>query len=332
MAAATAQTCALGIDIGGTSTKIAAVSADGRLAGLRTIPTQPVVDGAPYMERLLAETAGLLYHLLKEGAEIVGVGVGVAGFIDAAHSRMTFNPNLPWLENFPLKQALVDRFGLPVVLEVDSNAAALAEATWPSAASDSDARPPAGRLLVLSLGTGIGGGMVVDGQLLRISNECLGDVGHVIVEPGGPPCAGGCRGCAEAMASAHSLAAYAAEAAQEDSSSALAGLLHVEGAITARAAIDAAKAGDAAAQRAVERLGHYLGLALSSLTPVFQPDRIVLAGGLAEAGPILLQAAERTYRSICGPCYHETVSLALSDLGWRAVLVGAAAPLLVPHH
>ena len=154
--------CVVGVDIGGTNTKLIALTPTGTLVHQRTVPTQPQVNQSPYADEVLREVARLVADCEASGHTVRGIGVAVAGFVDAAHSCMVFNPNLTWLENYPLKRDLESHFGLPVVLEVDSNAAALAEATL-------GAGQASRRLLVLAIGTGVGGGMTIDGRLLRIA-------------------------------------------------------------------------------------------------------------------------------------------------------------------
>ena len=191
----------LAIDIGGTNTKLALIDPVGKVGEVTSIPTDGSVGIEKYLHNLLnaAET-----FIQNHQTDVEGIGIGVAGFIDPLHTRMTFNPNIAWLEDVPIKEYFSNQMDLPINIEIDSNAAALAEAVH---GNGKDSR----RLLVYTIGTGLGGGMIVDGNILRISNECLGDVGHVIVEPGGPQCAAGCRGCAEALVSAPALENFADE-------------------------------------------------------------------------------------------------------------------------
>jgi glucokinase len=177
---------ALGIDIGGTTTKIALVDAAGHVRDMGTAETLVAGDPRQFIARLIAYTRTLL------DPQIRSVGVAVAGFLDHRRDRLVYNPNLAALEQFPLQQTLADSFGLPVMLEVDSNAACLAEYRFGAGRGSR-------RFLTLTAGTGLGGGMVIDGEILRFAYECLGDVGHVIVAPGGPLCSCGGRGCAEVM-------------------------------------------------------------------------------------------------------------------------------------
>jgi glucokinase len=312
---------AIGIDIGGTSTKIARVSPQGEVLEISTLPTDGSRGVDAFIQSVVGETQKLI-ESAPRGAQVEGIGLAVAGFIDPAHTRMTFNPNLPWLQDFPLYQAFEKHFGLPTAVEIDSNAAALSEYFFGVGAGCS-------RFFVLSIGTGVGGGMLVDGKLLRISNECLGDVGHVIVDPGGRVCASGCKGCAEAVISAPGLEHLAQELAGSYPHSDLQTRLHSRHLPDMRQVIGAAREGDPLALAVLRQAGRWLGIALATITPVFAPDRIAIAGGVSEAGELLLDPTGQTYRSICGSEYSRHVEIKTAKLGWQAVVVGASCPFLL---
>jgi glucokinase len=306
----------LAIDIGGTMTKLALVDPEGNTGQVISIPSTNEYGVDNYLSDIVGK-AGLLLGDLKEDV-VVGIGIGVAGFVDPAHTMMTFNPNLDWLEGVPLKDFFSSQFDLPVFIEIDSNAAALAEAIHGGGKTSQ-------RLLVLSIGTGVGGGMVIDGEVLRIANECLGDIGHVIVEPGGMQCSVGCRGCAEAMVSAPALEKYAAEFMADDQSSL--GYPRVQNGekIKTPEIIQAAHQGDSAAKKAIQKIGNYLGIAIASMVPILVPDQISIAGGISEAGELFLKATESSFLKIAGSVYSKQVKLQKATFGWQSVLVGAAA-------
>lgn len=305
----------LAIDIGGTNTKIGLV-ADAEVVGdVISIPSDGHINFDQYTDALL-EAAKKVKN--QYGNPIDGIGIGVAGFVDDSHSRMIFNPNISWLENFPLAEYLGNAFDQPVFVEVDSNAAALAEAMHGNGQSSQ-------RLLVLTIGTGLGGGMIVDGEILRISNQCLGDVGHVIVEPDGPQCLSGCRGCAEAFVSGPALENRAKVLAKQHPTSGLGTLLRQHDRITGREVIDLAKSGEKYAIAAIEALGYYLGVAIASMAPIFSPDTICIAGGISEAGSILIDATKKSFHQNVGLDYGKEVEIKKAYFGWQAVLIGAAA-------
>lgn len=307
----------LAIDIGGTNTKLALVDAQGKTGQVKSIPT----SNHQGLDVYFSEVIDRAKSLMKEGnGEVEGVGIGIAGFVDKQHKQMTFNPNIPWLEGMDLADRFSQALGIPVYVEIDSNAAALAEAMYGTGKGSE-------RLLVLSVGTGLGGGMVVNGKILRIANECLGDIGHIIVEPGGPQCASGCKGCAEAMVSVSALERYASEFIIEDEKSIFYKLVKGGKIIRVLEIIKAAKQKERASEKAIQKLGMYLGIALASIVPVFAPNQICIAGGISEAGPILLDATNESFFKVAGPPYAEGVIIQKAILGWKSVLVGAAEAL-----
>ncbi len=182
---------ALGVDIGGTNTKVALVNDSGDVAGIERFPTG--LDHAALIANI-REAA----NRCRGDSLILGAGVAVAGFINAAHDRLSYNPNLEWLVDFPLRDAIADALGVETTLEVDSNASCLGEYRFGSGRGSE-------RFLCLVSGTGLGVGMVIDGALVRFMGECIGDAGHVVVDPNGPECPCGGRGCAEAMVSERTI-------------------------------------------------------------------------------------------------------------------------------
>lgn len=308
----------LAIDIGGTNTKIALIDPVGSVGEVTSIPT----DGIFGIDKYLGDVVNAAeIIIIKNKTDVEGIGIGVAGFVDPLHTKMTFNTNLAWLENVPLKEYFSNQLKIPVNIEIDSNAAALAEAVH---GGGKESR----RLLVYSIGTGLGGGMIVDGNILRISNECLGDIGHVMVEPGGPQCASGCRGCAEALVSAPALENIADKLLKENQDAS--GITQKDrDKRPASEIIKAAKQGELVSIIAIQQIGRYLGIALASITPVLTPDKICIAGGVSEAGSILLDAVKTSFYEIVGPPYAEGVSISKALLGWQSVLVGAAVALRI---
>jgi glucokinase len=312
---------ALGIDIGGTSTKLAIVAgADGSILASQSIPTAN--HGAPevFLPALFDAALALVEPARAEGRMIAGAGAAVAGFLDERRGRLVYNPNLQPLVGYPLLADLSEHLRIPAVLEVDSNAACLAESLYGVGRGVE-------RFLSLSIGTGLGGGITQRSRLLRTSYECVGDIGHVIVDPQGPRCSAGCKGCAEALISAPALEAQALECAGREPGGKLGRRLALHGVLTARDVIELARAGDAASQSLLARTGHWLGIALASMATIFFPDCVAISGGVSEAGALLLAAAERTFRETAAPFVADRVTLCKGTLGARAGVIGAAAGL-----
>ncbi|HMG12036.1 MAG TPA: ROK family protein, partial [Gemmatimonadaceae bacterium] len=219
-------------------------------------------------------------------------------------SAMVHNANLPALREFPLRRTLEERLSLDCRLEVDSNAAVLAEYRYGAGQGST-------RLLGVTVGTGLGGGVIIDGALLRYTGECAGDLGHIILDPNGRLCTCGARGCLEAMVDSASLSERG-------------------GGRPVREIIGSARAGDELARAALAETGQWLGLGLASLSPIFSPDRIVVGGGIAAAGDFLLNATRASYRTHARPEFREKTHVVGSSFeGWEGI-VGAGTLFLAP--
>ena len=289
------------IDIGGTSTKIGIVAEDGSIVARDRVPTS--LGGEP---RGVVEAIGAALLPMLEDAnasDIVGIGVSVAGFLTPDHSAMVHNANLPALRDFPLRRALEERLSIECRLEVDSNASTIAE-------FQHGAGRGSRRLLGVTAGTGLGGGVIIDGRLLRFTGECAGDIGHIIVAPDGRLCTCGARGCLEAMVNTAAVSERGAGR-------------------SVREIVSSARSGDELARKALAETGWWLGLGLASLSPIFSPDRIVVGGGIASAGRFLLEATVESYRAHARPEFAETEVVGSSFDGWDG-LVGAASVFLDP--
>jgi glucokinase len=292
------------IDIGGTSTKIGVVADDGSVILRESVPTS--LQGEP---RGIVEAIGIsLLPMLSTsngaGNVTAGIGVSVAGFLTADHSAMIHNANLPALRDFPLRNALQDRLSIECRLEVDSNASTIAE-------FQHGAGRGAKRLLGVTLGTGLGGGVIIDGALLRFNGECAGDIGHIIVDRNGRLCTCGARGCLEAMVNT-------------------AALIERGDGRPVRETVQLARDGDDAARGVLAETGWWLGLGLASLSQIFSPDRIVVGGGIASAGEFLLGPARESFRTHCRPEFRdETEVIGSSFNGWDGI-IGAASLFLNP--
>ncbi|HEU4747415.1 MAG TPA: ROK family protein, partial [Gemmatimonadaceae bacterium] len=185
-------------DIGGTSTKVGIVADDGKVMVSAAVPTRRYVEPASLVDAVVSSLRPLIDAAKADNNAISGIGVSVAGFLDSEREAMVHNANLPALHEYPLRRAFEERFSLDCRLEVDSNASTLAEYRYGLGRG-------AARLLGVTVGTGLGGGVMINGQLLRYTGECAGDLGHIIVDPKGRPCTCGARGCLEAMVNSAAL-------------------------------------------------------------------------------------------------------------------------------
>jgi len=295
------------IDIGGTSTKLGVFELPDRLRPLETIPSR---GPAEEFGKSLTDAVRRGQQSIREQQQsVAGVGLAVAGFLNDERDRMIYNPNLAWLEGYPLRTVLMNECNVVVALEVDSNAAALAEYHL-------GIGYPASRFLCLTIGTGLGVGMIVDGHPLRFAYGCMGDAGHVVVQPNGPLCACGGRGCAEVLVSAPLLAEEFRIR------------MNYQHPCSLRNVIEAANEGNPTGIAIIEHAAEWLGVATASLANIFYPDLVAFAGGLAEAGELLLSSIRKSFAYSASTFTKEHVTLARAALGSMATLNGAAYSIL----
>ncbi|MDQ6870495.1 MAG: ROK family protein [Gemmatimonadota bacterium] len=292
------------IDIGGSAIKIGIVASDGTVFTRERVPMTMLGEPIPVVDSIVAAIRPMLDKVVGEKKSVAGIGVSVAGFLNPRRSAMIHNANLPALREFELRDALEERLSLDCRLEVDSNAAVLAE--YRHGAGRGSAR-----LLGVTVGTGLGGGVIIDGGLLRYTGECAGDIGHIIVDRKGRMCSCGARGCLEAMVNV---------AAVSERSSGR----------TVREIITAAREGDEPSLKAVSETGWWLGLGLASLSPLFSPDRIVVGGGIASAGDLLLKPTRASYHEHARPEFRDTTRVVGSTFGGWDGMIGAASLFLDP--
>jgi glucokinase len=290
------------VDIGGTRTKIGIVAEDGSIVSRSAVSTSARGDPVPLVDGIARTLRPML--LAQRAARVLGVGVSVAGFLDRDHDMMIENANLPALCGFPLRAALEQKLGLGCRLEVDSNASTIAEHRYGAGRGSA-------RLLGVTVGTGLGGGVIIDGSVLRYTGECAGDLGHIILDPGGRPCSCGAQGCLEALVCSAALSERA-------------------GSRSTREIVSSASRGEQLAVDALAHVGRWLGLGLASLSSLFAPDTIVVAGGVAAAGDLLLEPTRDSYRVHATPTFRENVRIVGASFeGWEG-MVGAASLLFDP--
>lgn len=305
---------ALGIDIGGT--KVAAGVVDGHGAILEVIRRATPGRDARAVESVIAE----LVRELGERHKIASVGIGAAGWMDLAGARVVFSPHLAWRDE-PLQDNLQEILQRPVLVTNDADAAAWAESLFGAGRGHN-------RMIMLTLGTGIGGALVIDGRVERGSFGMAGEFGHQIIMPGGHRCECGNRGCWEQYASGNALGREGRELAKKHSPMA-AGLLEaVHGKpkdITGSVVTELALQGEATARELVAEVGDWLGLGIANLAAALDPALFVIGGGLSAAGELMLDPARRAYsRNLTGRGYRQEAVIAVAQLGPMAGLIGAA--------
>jgi len=293
------------VDIGGTKIAVGIVDGSGKVLSRKQAPTDPdrYSDGIEMIARMLRETAK------TAGVELTGIGIGSTGPVDPVRGEFGEVDFLPgWRQTNPVKD-LAEIFHVRVALENDGDAAALAEAGWGAGRKLS-------RLIYVTVGTGIGGGIVLDGKLYRGVDGAHPEIGHQVLNPAGPPCSCGFRGCWESLAAGPAMAAWL-------ESHAPAGYPHRQN-ITAKRICELAQQGDAVALQAVEHEAYYLGLGIANLISLFTPDAIVLSGSVMKSAPLFLDRIRAVIRSGCRFVPAEKTQLTLASLGDDTNLIGAA--------
>lgn len=308
----------IGVDIGGTKIAAGVVDDAGRVLDWERVPTP---RNGTDIAGSIADAVADAVERVRGPHDVVAVGVGAAGFIDEQRSTVLFAPNVVAWRNEPLKDHIEKRVRLPVFIENDANAAAWAEARFGAGCGQD-------HLVCVTVGTGIGGGLIVDGRLYRGRFGVAAEFGHLRVVPDGLPCGCGNRGCWEAYASGSALVRGARELAVSGVPS-VRGLLERAGGrvdgITGPVVTSAAQEGDPVAVELFEGLGRWLGVGLASLAAVLDPGCFVIGGGVAEAGDLLLRPAKEEFRLRLTAREHRPEAVVrLAALGNEAGVVGAA--------
>lgn len=300
---------ALGIDIGGTNLVAAVIDQQGTMLSKFTTPSRAAEGGEALMRRVIA-----LARQTMQAYPVRAVGVGSAGQINPETGACTFaNENLPGWTGMPIRARLEEALGLPVIVDNDANAAALGECRFGAGRGARD-------LICLTIGTGIGGGIIVDGKLLHGARGSAGEVGHIIVETGGAHCPCGMQGCLEAYASATAIVRRTREAL---ASSHPATALHQVEPLTSHAIFTAAANGDPLAEAIVERTAKYLAVGLAGMINLTDPDLVLLGGGVSLAGQPFLERIDRYLQSWA--MTRGRARLGLCALGDNAGVIGAGA-------
>jgi glucokinase len=302
---------AIGVDVGGTKIAAAVVSPEGKILNEVRYPTQAVPPNR------LIDTIARAITEAKDGFEVGGVCVAVPGLILAAENKVIFSPNLHEIEGIPLDKEIGGRIGLSVTVENDANAAAWGEFRY-GAGKDVE------HMVFITLGTGVGGGVITHGVLLRGAQGAGGELGHVTIDPVGPRCGCGNRGCLEALASGTSIQRRAREVANERPNSAL-GQLAIERQVLGEDVTELAQAGDEAAIAVLEETGMWLGIGLAGFVNIFNPEVIAVGGGAARAGEFILGPARKEVQLRARSPSRDLVEIREATLGPESGVLGAGA-------
>ena len=306
----------VGVDVGGTKCLAVALEA-GRIIDERRVPTP---DGAA---AVLDAIAGVVAEVAGT-SDVRSVGVGVPGLVDRG-GVLRFAPNLPGVVDVPIKAEMEARLGTPVRVDNDATCAAWGERQLGAAQGYND-------VVLVTLGTGIGGGIVAGGSLMRGGNGFAGEIGHMVINTDGPPCPCGQRGCWERYASGSSLAVLAQRAAAEGRAPRVLARAGGEPEMVRGEHVTVAAAeGDAGAQAVLAELGWWVAQGLANLANIFDPQAFVLGGGLVEAGDLLLSPVRTAFAELLtGAAYRPGVEILPATLGEHAGAIGAACLFEIP--
>jgi glucokinase len=304
----------LGIDLGGTDTKLGILDEQGRI--IRSAKTPTHAEKGP--EGVLADLAASGKDLIaSSGHSVKAVGMGCPGPLSSKLGVVFETPNLPGWVDVPAQKMLEDHMQLPVALNNDANAAAYGE-WWVGAGREVDT------LILFTLGTGVGGGLVLDDELYGGPDDTAGELGHMIINFDGPVCGCGNRGCIEAYASATALRRDVKQALAEGVKTSIRIPEGAEEEFGARAVYDAAMEGDAFAIEQFRKMGYYLGIAAATVINIFNPEMIAYGGGVSNAGDFIFKPLEETARANCFKTPGDRVRIVRATLGNDAGIIGAA--------
>jgi glucokinase len=304
----------LGVDLGGTNIKAGLVTEDGDIVQRQSAHT-PAAEGAAAVARAICQAArDCMAGAGVDARSVLGLGVGSPGTIDMENGVVLFSPNLPGWHDIPLRCMIEDDIALPCVLDNDANVAALAE-QWRGAGQG------ASSLVLLTLGTGIGGGIVLDGRIWHGGGGVAGEIGHMSINPDGPVCGCGNHGCLEAYASATAMVRRMRESIRSGARTALASRIEE---LTARDIHQAAVAGDEIACQNIVATGRYLGVAVSNLMHILNPQVVAFSGGVTAAGEMLMAPLREEFRWRTLEASQHNVKVCFAALPNDAGIIGAA--------
>jgi glucokinase len=307
---------AVGIDFGGTTVKIGLVSASRRLKSVRVVPTGLVRTPAAFANTVGAALEALVHEAGLRMSQVAGVGIGAPGPVNAASGVIHSMVNVPGWRDVPLAKLLARRIKRPCIVDNDANCFALAE--W---------RAGAGRgsrhMIGLTLGTGVGGGLILDGALYRGAAGAAGEPGHIVIDPRGPRCGCGRKGCLEAWVGTAAIVALGRHAVRR--SKRLQSMVRARGgALAPRMLGIAGRAGDPHARAAWKTIGARLGIGVTNLVNLLNPDRVVIGGGIANNWSLFAPSMMAAVRREAMPAAGRAVRIVRAEIGDYAGVVGAA--------
>jgi glucokinase len=304
----------VGVDLGGTNIKAGLVSQDGKVLYRTKIATEGKQGPEKVADRIAKVALDCAGHATGGKKNVLGVGIGSPGPLDMKNGVVVVAPNLPGWVNIPLRSMIEKRTGLPCTLENDANAAGLAE-QWVGAGKGSDS------VVIFTLGTGIGGGIVLNGKVWHGFSDVAGEIGHMSIHPDSPDCNCGSKGCIEAYASATAMVRRMRETIAKGVKTSLA---EKKDSLTSKDIYEAALAGDEAACENMRMTGFYLGVAIVNILHVLNPEVVVMSGGVAAAGDLLMKPIKEVVETRAMEACRKGVKICWAVLGDDAGVIGAA--------
>lgn len=310
---------AIGIDLGGTTIKFAFVTREGRLISQWAVATPVYNNGNQIISTIIESIWEKMSELSLSKEHFTAIGMGSPGSVDRKKGTVTGAFNLGWIETVYIKEEIEKALGIPFVLDNDANVAALGE-QWMGAGQNEP------NVVFLTLGTGVGGGVIVDGELVHGFLDTAGEIGHLKVEENGFLCTCGQKGCLETVASATGIVNVAKkEASQYVESSALAKAILEEQVITAKYVFESARKQDPLAEYVLNKVGKYLGTACANIANILNPSTIVLGGGVSKAGELLLIYVVPHFKRNAFPTIAKHTAIKIATLENDAGVLGAAS-------
>lgn len=308
----------LAIDVGGTKTIVSLIDREANTIIKRKFVT-PTRNSQTLIGEIIRQIESLVMSSGRTLSELLGIGIGIAGLVNFSKGLVIFAPNLP-LENTPVRKPFSDHFGLPVFVDNDANVAALGEKYYGAAINVQN-------FICLTVGTGVGGGIVIDERLYRGATGSAGEIGHMVIDMDGPLCSCGNSGCLEAFVSGGAISKRAKEMVEEKKNGFLAAFPEDE--ITGELVADGAQQDDETCLEVFRITGTYLGVALVNIANIFNPQMIVIGGGAGEARELLLEPAREVISERSMDGVDESLLVVSAQLGADAGVIGASS--LVMH-
>lgn len=308
----------IGIDVGGTNVKIALVD-DGKIIYSNSVPTYAKMGYEYTVNNIKQAIKDLMKETNTETKDIQGIGFDFPGQVDCKTGVVKLAPNIPGWVNVPIAQMIEDEFHIPTRIDNDVRCAALGELKFGAGRGCEN-------FICITVGTGIGSGIVINGKVVRGASNAAGELGHIKLQMnGGPICGCGDTGCLEAFASGPSIVAMAQDYIRGGKSTKFREMAAAEGGeITPYMVAKAAEAGDPVAKRIFEIVGEYIGIGLTSVINLLNPEKVIIGGGVAEAGDLLFDPIKRTIKERAMVVAGEAVEIVPAELGNSAGVIGAS--------